>query len=261
LHRMFLLNAGIRYDHYTTFGGEANPRFALVCQPLTNTAIKLIYGSAFRAPNVYELYYDDQRTQKGNHNLEPEKINTYELILEQRLGKKMKAIISGYHYNIEQLIDQQIDPADGMIVFNNVASATANGMELALLGKAINDIDWKASYTLNETKDDDTNTRLSNSPRHMIKGNIAVPLFSPKLIGGLEAQYMSRRTTLSGNDTDGFTILNATLLSRDLWGFEVALSVYNLLDEEYGDPGSVEHVQDIIIQDGRTFRIKATYTF
>jgi hypothetical protein len=30
---------------------------------------------------------------------------------------------------------------------------------------------------------------------------------------------------------------------------------------DYGDPGSTEHRQDIIDQDGRTFRVKLTYAF
>jgi hypothetical protein len=35
----------------------------------------------------------------------------------------------------------------------------------------------------------------------------------------------------------------------------------NLFDEKYSDPGSTEHIQDLIKQDGRAFRVKLTYAF
>jgi len=261
LHSTLLLNAGIRYDNYETFGGKASPRIALLYHPLPDTCIKAVYGSAFRAPNAYELYYGIQNKQKGNVNLKPEDIETYEFIIEQKLGSSLAATITGYRYKVDRLISQQIDPADGLIVFNNVNAATVDGMDLALKGKIVNNIDWKASYSLCEAVDDSDNTRLSNSPRHMIKTGLSAPLFSPKLTGSMEAQYMSDRETLSGNRAGGFTVVNATLLSRKLFGFELALSVYNLFDKKYGNPGGEEHIEDVIFQDGRTFRIKATYIF
>ena len=53
-----------------------------------------------------------------------------------------------------------------------------------------------------------------------------------------------------------------TLSTPRIWD-RVALSasVYNLFDEKYGDPGSTEHRQDTIEQDGRTFRVKVTASF
>ena len=53
-----ILNVGIRYDHYSTFGGTTNPRAALIYNPWENTTLKLLYGQSFRAPNMFELYYD-----------------------------------------------------------------------------------------------------------------------------------------------------------------------------------------------------------
>jgi len=261
LYSRLLLNVGARYDHYETFGGETHPRAALIYQPLSDTTIKMVYGSAFRAPNSYELFYTDLISQKGNIALDSEKISTYELILEQNLGRRTKAIISGYHYNIRDLIDQQTDPADGLIQFNNISSATANGIDLALQGRTRNDIDWKTSYSINDTYDDDTHEQLSNSPRHIAKANISSPLLSPKLIGSLETQYMSCRRTLTGAHSEDVFLVNTTILSRHLAGFELSLSVYNIFDYKYGDPGAAEHPMDLIMQDGTTFRVKATYTF
>jgi iron complex outermembrane receptor protein len=53
-----------------------------------------------------------------------------------------------------------------------------------------------------------------------------------------------------------------TLLSREVVkGLELSASIYNLFDREYADPVSDDFTQDTIEQDGRTFRVKATYRF
>src|SRR3990172_5747023 len=70
------------------------------------------------------------------------------------------------------------------------------------------------------------------------------------------------RKTVQGNRASGFWLTNLTLSTPRLWE-RVALSasVYNLFDKVYGDPGSTEHLQDVIEQDGRTFRVKVTASF
>jgi iron complex outermembrane receptor protein len=63
-------------------------------------------------------------------------------------------------------------------------------------------------------------------------------------------------------DAGGFETVNFTLFSHDLIkSLEFSGSVYNLFDTRYGDPSSRFHLQDIIEQDGRSFRLKLTYRF
>ena len=51
LRKNLVLNLGLRYDHYSTFGGTTNPRAALIYNPWERTSVKLLYGQSFRAPN------------------------------------------------------------------------------------------------------------------------------------------------------------------------------------------------------------------
>lgn len=261
-----LLNVGVRYDYYDTFGGKANPRIALIYQPFDETTIKVLYGKAFRAPNVYELYYndgdDEDATQKGNADLRPEEITTYEVVAEQTLGKHFRGKVSLYHYKIDNLISEETDPDDELIVYENAHETEANGVEFELMAKLDGDIEGRARYSFSDAKDGKTGNWLTNSPRHMGKLNISFPVVSKKLFGGLELRYVGERKTLQGNISDAFLIANATLSSDRLFkGIEMSLSVYNLFDKRYGDPGSEENEQDIIEQDGRTFRIKFLYRF
>src|SRR6185369_2851563 len=118
---------GVRYDHYDTFGGTTNPRLALIYKPLEKTILKLLYGKAFRAPNVYEMFYDDGVTYKGNPDLKPERITTTELVYEQYLGEHFRSSLSGYYYWIEGLITQQSE--DGFLIYKNSGDIEAKGAE------------------------------------------------------------------------------------------------------------------------------------
>ncbi len=83
------LTLGGRFDDYSTFGGKAEPRGALILNPSESTVVKLMAGEAFRAPNAYELYYNDGgASSEANPNLDPETIQTYEVELEQSFLKE-----------------------------------------------------------------------------------------------------------------------------------------------------------------------------
>jgi len=257
-----ILNAGVRYDHYETFGGATNPRLALIYNPFEKTTLKLLYGTAFRAPNFYELYYQDNYSIKSNPGLKPEKIGTYELIFEQYIGDHLRGTSSVFYYNIKDLITQTIDPADGFLVFQNMGRIKAMGLELELEGKWTNGLEGRISYTFQKTKDKSTDEILTNSPKHLAKFNLILPILKERIFVGVEEQFMSHRKTLVHNEADEYFITNLTLLSKKLIkGLEISASVYNLFDKKYGDPGSGEHVQDTIQQDGIHYRLKLTYSF
>jgi iron complex outermembrane receptor protein len=256
-----ILNLGLRYDHYESFGDSVNPRMALIYSPFDRTTLKLIYGSAFRAPNLNELYYQDN-VYKSNPDLKPEKILTYEAVLEQMLGEHFRLGLSGYYYNIKDLISQYEDPADGLLVYRNLDEVETYGADLELGGKWKNGIEGRISYSYQDSVNKQTNETLLNSPRHMVKALLTLPLWNNKVFAGLEGRYLSPRKTLAGADTGDVYVFNLNLLGRRLLpGLEISLGIYNVFDVAYGDPGSGEHPVDLIYQDGRTFRIKLTYNF
>ncbi len=260
------LNAGLRYDHYSTFGGSLNPRVALIYNPFKLAAIKLLYGQAFRAPNVYELYYQDNgATQKASPGLKPEKISTYEVVWEQYFAKNYRFTASGYYYKIDDLISQQVDPADGLIVFLNTDRVEAKGLEFELAGKWTGGLEGRLSYTLQEAKNVQTGRLLTNSPTHLPKFNLIVPLVKDKLFSGVEVLYLSPRKTSLGGKVGDVVLTNLTLLNRNVFkGWEFSASVYNLLNQKFRDPGAEEHLRvglSSIIQDGITFRVKLTYHY
>ena len=260
-----ILSAGVRHDHYDSFGGTTNPRLALIYKPVEGSALKLLYGNAFRAPNAYELYYQDGVSSAANPSLKPEKIQTYELIYEQYFREHYRSSVSGFYYRVHDLITSlPVDPADplGPTRYVNVDSIDARGVELELEGKWQSAVEGRVSYTYQKSQDANTGAPLTNSPDHLAKINLILPLYRRALFAGIEQQYQSSRLTLVGNRTAAAYLTNLTLFSKGLLpGLEVSASIYNLFDERYAHPGSPNHVQDSIEQDGRSFRVKLDYLF
>lgn len=255
------LNAGVRYDYYTTFGGTVNPRIGLLYSPWAPSTFKLLYGQAFRSPTAYELYYRASEEHVANTSLDPETIRTYEAVWEQELNRAHRLSVSAYHYEIADLITLSRNTTDNTISFQNVDDVQAHGAEISLDTTHPSGLHSRASYALQRSVDNETGEELSNSPRHLAKLNLGVPIWGEKLHAGIEVQYMSGVKTHLGPREDGFATANVTLLSRNLFkGVTASASVYNLFDADYGYTGA-DHIQRSIHQDGRSFFAKLTYNF
>lgn len=259
-----LLNAGVRVDHYSsTQDSSVNPRLALIYKASADTTLKALYGTAFRAPNAYELYYevDSVGGQKANPDLRPERIRSRELIAEHRFSTDARITASVFQNTVSDLITQTQDASDGLMVFRNLDRASARGMELEFERVWSGGSRLRTGYSWQQTRDRATDTTLVNSPRHLANFNLSRPLFSTGWRAGVDALYVGRRKTLQA-DTAGYWLANLTMTRlRVVPGLDVSASVYNLFDRRYADPGGEEHLQDAIGQNGRTFRLKLTYAF
>jgi outer membrane receptor for ferrienterochelin and colicins len=256
------LNGGVRYDQYGEFDPAFNPRLALIYHPWEKSTFKAIYGTAFRAPNFTEL--SDPRFQ----DIKPEEITGYELVYEQEIGRHLRSSVSGFYNQMSDLI--VFDSGS----FTNFDAET-KGLELALEGLWAGGMRCRASYSLQETRNESVAWDMPDSPTHMVKLNLSVPVVRDKLFAGLEFQYSSRRQslhsstdtggqpiTVQGEDAAGYGVVNLTLFSQNLIkNLEFSASVYNVLDRKYADSASRFHTQDVIGQDGRSFRLKLTYRF
>jgi iron complex outermembrane receptor protein len=254
------LSAGVRYDHYSNFGQTTNPRFGLIYHPFHPTTFKLLYGSAFRAPEPFESTPDFAFCE-DNLQLKPERIKSVEGVVEQSLGQHFKLSGNVYRNWINYLISAETDSTNGLLVYRNLANVNARGVEVELDGRFVGGLEGKASYGFSETGDALTGQSLSNSARHLGKLNLIAPL-PRNLFASLDAQYNSSRQTLAGNTVSGFAVFNLTVLGHTLGKhMDLSASIYNILDKKYSDPGRPEDPEDSIPQDGRSFRIKITSRF
>jgi outer membrane receptor protein involved in Fe transport len=100
------ISAGGRIDDYSTIGSSFNPRVGLVAKPYERGTTKINVGRAFRAPSIYELYYNDGgRTQLDAPTLSPETIWSAELEQSHRFTSTIVGTIAAYGNVIRGLID------------------------------------------------------------------------------------------------------------------------------------------------------------
>jgi iron complex outermembrane receptor protein len=255
-----ILSAGARYDYFDTFGSTASPRVGLIYNPWDHTTLKALYGTAFQAPNVYELFYAGPNNE-ANPKLKPETITTYELVLEQEIGKHLSFIADGFYYQVDDLINQELDPANGLAVWSNLGQVTARGAEFELDSRFAGGLRGRVSYSYQYAEDAATGAELSDSPKHQFKFNLTVPVWRDRVFSGVELLYSSKAKTLENTYCDAFWVANLTLSGKITKNLDVSASVYNLFNATYYFPGRPEHIEDQIQQDGRTFRLKLTYRF
>lgn len=255
-----ILSAGLRYDSFSNYNTSLNPRLGLIWKQNSDTVWKLLYGSAFRTPNVFEAYYNFPGIAEANETLTPEKINTYEGVLERKLGDHVRVVASAYHYRLTDLINSVDDPGTGLTQYRNLNSVAVNGMELESEFELKFGLRARASYAFQIAKDDNGDS-LTNSPRRIGTLNVSVPMFDPRWRMGFEAQYIgARHTDLS--KIDSYTVANLTFGVQDLIkGLNLSLSIYNLFDHKYYDPVELDDLHDLMPQPSRSLLFKAAYRF
>ncbi|MCB1190432.1 MAG: TonB-dependent receptor plug domain-containing protein [Leptospiraceae bacterium] len=108
----YSLTIGIRRDYDTDYGYVWTSRSGLVGHPISWMYFKLLYGEAFKAPTVFQLY-DEFR---GNEFLKPQKIKTYETEITF-VPYKFLNIKAGYFFSqLLGLIAEAPNPNNGTYV-------------------------------------------------------------------------------------------------------------------------------------------------
>ena len=261
LRKNLVLNLGIRYDRYSTFGGTTNPRAALIYGPWDKTTFKFLYGHSFRAPNMFELFYAAPGNEP-NPSLDPETVRTVELVWEQYFANHFRMTVSGFYYPIRNLISEQVDSANGNAFFTNAGTLDLRGLDFELKRKLPGGLEGTVSYSFQDASNPNARTPLTNSPRHLAQASLSAPLVKQRVVASMDLQYVSRRATLTGQQSAAYVVPNVTLFTRNLLkGWEFSASLYNVFNHKYADPAGNGLAENVLFQDGRNFRIKAGYRF
>jgi outer membrane receptor for ferrienterochelin and colicins len=261
LRSNLILNLGIRYDRYSLFGGTTNPRAALIYTPWEETHLKVLFGQAFRPPNLFELVYNAPGNE-ANPSLRPETVKTTEFVWEQYFANHFRTTASAFYYPIRSVISEQIDPITGNAFFGNAGSLNLRGLEFSLSRTLPGGLDSTVSYSFQDAEDPSTRMPVTNSPKHLVQASLSIPIVKKKVFASTDLQFVSKRVTLTGGYTGAYIVPNFTLFTRNvLEGWEISASLYNGINQRYADPAGNGLPENTIVQDGRTFRIKVGYKF
>jgi len=260
-----VLNAGVRLDqHHMIEKAQVNPRIGLIWNPKESTTFKLLYGSAFRAPNVMERDYDAFNSWTANPNNTEEHIKNYEGVVEWRSGDGVKLSGSVFYNQFTDVLSKDYESTHPTYhMFTNTGNMTSVGVELGAEKRWENGREVKVNYTHSEyTRHTGTSWGAVDSPKDVAKLRYAEPLFDDRAKLGMEGVFVGNRTTLYYSEEDPYYFANANLSAKDLFfGADFSLGVYNLFNSSVNMIGGPDVAQDVIPMNGRSFLFTVQKTF
>ena len=212
------IDAGLRYDHHSTAGGEWVPQAGIVYRPTKDGALKASVSKGFRNPTTREMYMYGTANHKS---LRAERLWNYELSWSHHPGKL------SYGANLYYI------KGDNMIQV--VAGKNVNTGEIQNYG-----LELEAQYRI----DNHWSVNTNHSILHMKYPIVAAPTYKGfvganfnhqkwSIIAGL--QYLSGLYTAVGENEakEHFCLLNATVNYALCHNIALWLRGENLLAQSY----------------------------
>jgi len=262
------LVSGIRFDDYSDFGNTLNPRAALIWATTDNITTKLLYGRAFRAPSLNELYVANNPVFMGNDELDAETIDTFEIGVSHQITAQLLYGVNLFYYEIDDLINAV--PMSGLIAtqYRNAGQRTGHGGELELTYQVYEDLSLQANYAYQTAKDEGTGQSVGEAPNHQIYTRVDWTV-SPQWLLSSQVNWVGKQKRAAGDQREpvsDYTTVDMTLRTRGLWqGLDLSLSVRNVFDEDVRDPSPFADPAPPIPNDfpmpGRTVVGELSYSF
>jgi outer membrane receptor for ferrienterochelin and colicins len=167
----YTFTGGLRFDMDDEYGQVLNPRLTLVRSPQVGFGFKMLYGRAFKAPTVFELF-DEFR---GNERLNPEKIATGEIEFNYRIGRAALLKASFYYSKLTDIILVAPNPDPSRVpigpnseyldYYQNIGSTSIRGFTLSADYQLNRSLSYYGNYAFTAGKDSDP---LDNTARHKV---------------------------------------------------------------------------------------------
>ncbi len=250
---------GLRFDYHNIYGQQLSSRVGLVSELIENVHIKLLYGSAFKAPSPLLLYGVPLRPGDiiGNGDLAPQSVRTAEAELAWRpmraLSLRTDVALSRLHNKAEF---SQRGP-------NTIARNLADLQVLSWESGFDARIDWLTGYgsfemqrSVRNLGEDGYVARLvepgaTNYPTYIARGGVELAPFRVLRVSG-QVAYVGPRPASDSNALargeayrlPAYLMLAAGVGLVELPIFlsapmELSVHARNLLDVRAADPGFV----------------------
>lgn len=294
------VQAGLRFDYWNLLGNQfaddaergktsfsaASPRLAIIAKPTDDNIVKLMLGSAFRAPSAYELYYADGGSTQVPSNtcgekLTPETIYSAELEATHKFNVDWAGVASVYGTVARDVVESipvgdacaaaQGVPADLIYYRNSRVDQRFLGTDLELRRELRAGIMASLQYGYNfgryaSSPSDDPSqpqsTQLPNAPSQYAGFKVVFPIVTTTVNGALRAALEDRRRidTTTTERSDRAVVVDAVIsgaVARH--GLRYAAGVYNLFNWQYALP-AVPYAANLMPQNGRSFILSLTAT-
>lgn len=223
----------MRHDHYSDFGGTTNPRAALVWDASIDLTAKLLYGHAFRAPAFTELYSINNPVVRGNPDLKPETINTWEAAFAWQARPDMDVNLSLFRYRMKDIIRVSNS------VWNNTGAQHGHGFELETIWKVSRTLRVQGNYAWQRSTDEATDQDAGYAPHHHLSTRADWSVAGNWLLGG-QLNYVADRKRAAGDtrpDIPDYTTVDLSLRTNSGGkGWEFSGAIKNLFSADAREP-------------------------
>jgi iron complex outermembrane receptor protein len=244
------LSTGGRFDAYSTGEQRLTPRLGLIWNATPSTDFKLLYGEAFRVPNVYE-----RASPEGSGSppsIKPETNESVEFVVDHKLNSVWQLNAHLYYTKSQDLI---IYNALGDAV--NGDTVTTEGIETGFSAFFPSNIQLRGSATFQQTYDANHHN-VVDAPRTLLKFNASAPVYEKWLRASIEVQYVGNRIDNTGASLGDYLTENFTLRALHVWRrWDLSLSIYNLSGTRWADSTNTGQIQSV----PRSVITRATFNF
>ncbi|WP_044237450.1 TonB-dependent receptor domain-containing protein [Chondromyces apiculatus] len=250
LTRWLSASGGARVDLYDAVGPVPTFRGALIARPARQSTVKLMGGTGFRAPSIYEQFYDDGAQQRPavdparGLSLSAESVTSGEVEVTQRFLEiwALTAAVHGSH--VSDLIRAVTDAAGTVRYVNSGSAVLAAGAEVELRRE------WRQGLLVGATYGyqlarylglDEASARLVNVPAHLASCRAVVPVFGDLAAAGVRVTVEApRRIAAESEESTRAALLADLTLSGTIRTLHAryVLGIYNLLDAKHDTPAS-----------------------
>jgi outer membrane receptor protein involved in Fe transport len=283
------LQGGLRFDYWSLQGNinvpedergatsfpAVSPRVVAIIKPTELDIVKLMFGSAFRAPSAYEYYYNDGGSTQVvsstcGETLDPERVYSGEVELTHRFNSDWVGMVSGYGTLARNVIEtvEVGDPCammtgvDPALVYyrNSDVDQRMVGGDVELRREFRGGVLASAHYGFLNARYIDTpegalDRQVANAPTNFAGFKVIFPIVQRSVNGAFRASFEDARRidTTTQRESDRALVADA-VLSGTIARYQIryAAGVYNIFNWRYALP-AFPYASDLMPQSGRSF--------
>lgn len=238
-----------RHDSHNRYGDHDSYRVGLTGELRENLHGKLLYGTSFKAPNAFQLYAQPLYVGDilGNTDLEPETARTVEGQLNWQARSNLMLSLTAYHLQVRKLIELQ--PFGFNHRWLNRGEQNGHGVETELRWQhGVHHVGFASAWQdtivrLEQPLVPVVEVQTASAPRLITRADWRYVVDEMEL--GIEGRHVSERrasdSNIDINLREVYTLPSYTLWRvhglRQYGDHRVGLSVDNLFDKDYAEPG------------------------
>ncbi len=159
------ITPGLRVDDHEMFGTETTYKVSTAYWiDQTKTRLKGNWGTAFKAPSLYQLY-----SSYGSPTLLPDKSKNYDFGFEQKvLNDKVSFDATYFNNDYKNMVDWD----SVAYKYKNIGKAETKGVELGAKYLPVEWLTFASNFTYTETEDKETGLQLLRRPMRQVNFDI-----------------------------------------------------------------------------------------